>query len=120
MKKIFEQGEKMLADAFHFASVQINYARGGNVIAAGIRAKLGKTLFKAEDNYGVTIRMEQRDFIVRGEDLGVTPEVGDEIQYDRRRYLVTAPNNEPCWRWHTRQSHSQLRIHAKDNGEIHE
>lgn len=108
----------MLAAAFEYAAVSIDYCHDSNVVS-GIKAKLGKTLFRAEDNEGITIRTEQRDFIVRAIDIpGITPEVGDEIRFDGKRYLVTAPNNEPCWKWHTRQSHTQIRIHAKYNGEI--
>lgn len=118
MTNLFSAGEAMLAAAFEYGAVGIDYCHGSSV-SSGIKAKLGKTLFRAEDNDGVTIRTEQRDFIVRAADIeGITPEVGDEIRFDGKRYMVTAPNNEPCWKWHTRQSHTQIRIHAKYNGEI--
>lgn len=115
---MFEKGESMLAAAFDYAAVKIDYIKNGNIVSRQIPAKLGKTLFRAEDSFGVTIRTEQRDFIVRSKDLDVTPEVGDEIHYDGKIYLVTAPNGEPCWSWHTRQSHTQKRIHTKYNGEL--
>lgn len=106
----------MLDQAFLYASRPVTYLRNGTVVAENIPAKLGKTLFRAENNYGVTIRIERRDFIVRTSDVPVTPEVGDEILFDGRRYTVTAPNEEPCWKYHTRQSHTQIRIHAEYNG----
>lgn len=108
----------MQAAAFQYAAVKISYYRNAVAQATDIPAKLGSTLFRAENRYGVTTREEQRDFIVLASDLAVTPEVGDEIQYSGKRYSVTAPNNEPCWKWHTRTSHTQKRIHAKYNGEI--
>jgi len=118
MASIFEKGEAMQAAAFGYAAVSISYYRNGGAIAADIPAKLGRTLFRAENQFGVTVRTEQRDFIIRAADLDITPEVGDEIRYDGKTYSVSAPNGEPCWKWHTRTSHSQMRIHAKFNGEI--
>ena len=118
MPTIFDSGDKMMDAAFSFGAVQIDYVRENKVVASAIPAKLGKTIFRAENNYGVTIRSEQRDFIVRSSDLDITPEVGDEIHFDGMKYSVTAPNDEPCWKWHTRQTHSQKRIHTKCYGEI--
>lgn len=118
MPNIFEKGEAMQEAAFRYGAVSIDYFRNGSALASGIPAKLGRTLFRAENNFGVTIRTEQRDFIVRTSDLAATPEVGDEIRYDGRKYSVCAPNDEPCWKWHTRINHSQKRIHAKYIGEI--
>lgn len=119
MRSIFETGEKLLAAAFSFAAVAIDYRRAGEIVAVSIPAKLGKTLFRV-DNYGVSVRIRQRDFIVRTADLAVTPEVGDEILFDGKIYSVTAPADEPCWQWHTRLSHDQRRIHAKFSGDNQE
>lgn len=118
MANIFEKGEAMQAAAFGYAAVAIDYYRGETAVASGIPAKLGRTLFRAENQFGVTIRTEQRDFLIRVSDLDITPEVGDEIHFDGKTYSVSAPNGEPCWKWHTRTSHSTMRIHAKYNGEI--
>ena len=121
MASIFEKGEAMQAAAFGYAAVLITYRRAGTVLAADIPAKLGKTLFRAENQFGVTIRTGQRDFIIRAADLtAMPPEVGDEILFDGKTYSVSAPNGEPCWKWHSRISHTQIRIHAKYNGEINE
>lgn len=117
---IFEKGEAMTAAAFGFAAVTVSYYQGDTAVAENVPAKLGSTLFRAEDRFGVTVRTEQRDFIFRTADLNVTPEVGDEIRFDGKRYSVSAPNGEPCWRWHTRQTHTQIRIHAKYSGEIND
>lgn len=118
MPNIFEKGEAMQAAAFDYAAVSIDYFRNGIALASKIPAKLGRTLFRAENTFGVTVRTEQRDFIVRTSDLAATPEVGDEIRFDGQKYSVSAPNDEPCWKWHSRNSHTEKRIHAKCNGEI--
>lgn len=110
----------MLNQMFATASQVVSYLRDGVTLASDIPAKLGRTLFRTDDLTGsVTIRYEQRDFIVRTSDLPNLdePKKGDEIVFDGKTYQVSAPDGEPCWRWHTRQSHSQLRIHAKYAGD---
>ena len=64
-----------------------------------IPATLGRTLFRAENEYGVTIRTEMRDFLIAAEDLPDDPERGDLILHAGLRYEVLAPNGEPVWRW---------------------
>lgn len=117
MNSLFAKGAALQKRMFEVAAVPIAYRRDGAAVAADIPAKLGRTLFRAENEYGITIRTEQRDFIVRAAELPIDePRIGDEIIFDGRRYLVTAPNGEPCWRWHSRLDHSELRIHAKEAG----
>lgn len=109
----------MLSDAmFEVFAVSVSYRRGEDMLASGILSKLGSTLFRADNNRGVTIRTEQRDFIVRTSDFvdNFEPQPGDEIIFDGKLYMVSAPNDEVCWRWHSRLDHSQLRIHAKYAG----
>lgn len=114
---LFDEAEKIFADNFSVLAKNISIRRNGTTIADQIPAKLGKTLFRTDYISGVTVRVEQRDFIVLFDDLnGNFPERGDEVIWDGQVYLVTAPEGEPCWKWHTRQSHSQLRIHAKNIG----
>lgn len=81
-----------------------------------IKASLGKTLFRAENEYGVTIRTESRDFLIAGSDLADDPERGDAILCDGRRYEVLAPNGEPVWRW-MGTSRLTRRIHTKEIGD---
>ncbi|MBQ9501673.1 MAG: hypothetical protein IJU70_05910 [Lentisphaeria bacterium] len=116
MGSIFEQGEAMMREAFSYASRTVDYCRAGSVLARGIPAKLGRTLFRYETPSGMTIRIEQRDFILRYSDLGIEPETGDEVVFDGEIFVVSAPNNEPCWRWHTRTARAEIRIHAKSAG----
>ena len=116
---IFDAGEKLIEQMFEIATKPCNYLRGGEVIARDIPAKLGRTLAKVDDlATGISIRFEMRDFILRVEDLPDIgePQKGDEIVFEHGIYIVTAPDGEPCWRWHTRQSHTQIRIHAKYAG----
>ena len=59
-------------------SVPIVYQRrDGETL--NIPATLGRTLFRAENEYGVTIRTETRDFLIAAEDLPDDPERGDLI-----------------------------------------
>jgi len=81
------------------------------------KASLGKTLFRAEDQYGTTIRTESKDFLIAGSGLVHDPERGDSIIYDGRRYEVLAPNGEPVWKW-CGSYHRTRRIHTKDMGVI--
>ena len=98
---------------YDLSGCTITYRRGENTLAAEIPAKEGKTVFRYIDYSGITARTEQYDFIVREKDLKVLPETGDEIICNGNTYLVSAPNEEPCWRWHTQGLFSERRIHTK-------
>lgn len=80
-----------------------------------VNATVGKTLFRSENEYGVTIRTESRDFLIAGSDLPDDPVRGDRIVYDGRRYEVLAPNGEPVWRW-CGTYHWTRRVHTKEIG----
>lgn len=95
-------------------SVTITYKpKGGGSFE--IPATLGRTLFRTENQYGSTIRIESRDFLVAAADLPDDPERGDTIIYNGWRYEVLAPNAEPVWRW-SGAYHSTRRIHTKEIG----
>lgn len=112
---MLQAGNTMLDASFAMVGVPISYTRDSSTLASGILAKLGSTLFRADNSNGVTIRTESRDFILRASQLPAEfePVTGDEIIHDGFRYMVSAPNGEPCWRWHTRQNHSQIRVHTQ-------
>lgn len=123
MTNLFKKGETALNAMFECFAEPICYRRNGNVLAVAIPAKIGKTLFRTDDiATGVSMRFEERDFIVQCTEFpaNFTPAKGDEIVYDSRLYMVSAPDGEPCWRWHTRHSHITLRIHTKYIGKINE
>ena len=82
-----------------------------------ITATRGRTLFRAETDYGVTIRIHSTDFLISSSDLPITPGKGDEIVCDGVRYEVLAPNNEPVWRW-SGADNETLRIHTKAISEV--
>lgn len=84
--------------------------------AKNISATIGRTLFRAEDQYGVTVRIESRDFIISADDVDFTPVRGDVIVYNGKRYEVLAPNGEPVWRW-SGNGNCSRRIHTKEIGD---
>ena len=95
-------------------TVPVQYRRRSGQIVE-IPAALGRTLFRIEDEYGITIRTESRDFLIAASDLNVEPERGDQIIYAGVCYEVLAPNSEPCWRW-SDSFRQTLRIHTKEIG----
>jgi len=89
--------------------------KSGEVILLDV--SLGRTIFRAENEYGVTIRTESRDFLIATTNLPNTPERGDEIHFHNRRYEVLAPNGEPVWRW-SGACNLKRRIHTKEIGDV--
>lgn len=97
-------------------SVPIEY-RSVDGSTVELTATVGRTLFRAETEYGSTIRVESRDFLVSAENLPGEPQSGDRIVHAGRVYEVLAPNGEPVWRWSGPQ-HVTRRIHTKEIGGI--
>ena len=92
--------------------VQYQFRSGGSV---ELTATVGRTLFRTEDQYGVTIRIESRDFLVSVDQMPREPQRGDRITHAGRVYEVLAPASEPVWRWSGPQ-HVTRRIHTKEIG----
>jgi hypothetical protein len=101
------------------ASREVTYARGAQSV--DLPATIGKTTFEVDDGYGVLVRHESRDFLVLAADLipgGVAalPQRGDRIRETQGDtvfvYEVTAPGNEPCWRY-SDPYRKTLRVHTK-------
>lgn len=115
---MLERAEATLAKRFEKESVPIKYRRGDESFA--LSATLGKTLFRTEDERGVSIHHESRDFIVRRADLNFTgnPEMGDEVIFIDRIFRVYAPNGEPCWKYRGRYSLDFIRIHTVATGRL--
>ena len=97
-----------------FLSVPVTYQKRG-CGPRSLTATLGRTLFRAENEYGVTVRIESRDFLIRASFLPREPQRGDRIIYAGREFEVLAPNSEPVWRWSGPQ-HITRRIHTKEIG----
>ena len=89
------------------------YRRGAD--ERSVKAVLGRTVFRSQNDYGAWVRTESRDFIVTAEQLDIEPQAGDEIVYQGDVYEVLAPNGEPVWRWSDPQQ-TALRIHTKNTG----
>ena len=94
--------------------IEERFRNGGSV---ELTASVGRTLFRAENEYGVTVRIESRDFLVSAEALPGEPQSGDRIVHAGRVYEVLAPNGEPVWRWSGPQ-HVTRRIHTKEIGAV--
>lgn len=87
-----------------------------NVFKA-IPATLGRTLFKSNNEYGVSIISYGRDFIIELNAIPVEPQHGDTIHYNGKVYEVLAPNDEPVWRY-SGVNETSIRIHTKEVGEV--
>jgi len=110
---LLEQGAEWLrSQRDENLSTAVTYRRREGT-SKTVLATIGRTLFRAEDQYGVTIRVASKDFIVSRAALGFVPEKGDVIYHNRIAYEVLAPNGEPVWR--TADAGS-IRIHTKEVG----
>ena len=97
----------------------VTYIRGAENV--DVAATIGRTVFRLDKGYGVTERVETRDYLMLGTDLmlggtATLPKAGDrirEVEGDKAFiYEVMAPGNEPCWRWSDPYRRT-LRIHTK-------
>ena len=76
-----------------------------------VKATLGKTVFKIQNEFGVTY-IESPDFLVSVSALLDVPVKGDVIAVGDDEYEVLAPENEPVWRY-TDAYKTTYRIHTK-------
>lgn len=118
----------MMQGAMQWLSSQRDEHLSGNVIYQGldrtveIPATVGRTIFRTYSNNGAAIRTVSRDFLISAEALGFDgennePEHGDVIIYDGYRHELSAPANEPVWKW-TDGYHRTLRIHTTQLGKV--
>ncbi len=101
----------------------VTYARGEQSVE--LNATVGLTVFRLDDGTGGTIRVSQRDFLVRCSDLviggeEVLPQRGDRITETTNGktvvWEVMGPGGgEPDWRY-SLPDRSTLRIHVKEVG----
>ena len=82
-----------------------------------LEAVVGRTVFRAEDEYGMTVRTESRDFIVTAGQMPEEPLKGDSVVWEGTVYEVLAPDGEPVWRWSDAYRNAR-RIHTKEAGEL--
>lgn len=82
-----------------------------------VNATLGRTIFRAENDYGIVVDVVSRDFLVAASELPLEPERGDMVIYNGMGFEVLAPGGEPVWRWSGRRSLVR-RIHTKEIGRV--
>lgn len=98
------------------ASRPVLYRRGAQ--EATVQATIGRTLFRFDQDGGVTIRVETRDYLVAPGDLGALfpPQSGDQVDETvdgiTTTFEVTGPGGEPEWRW-SGPDRQRMRIHSK-------
>ena len=114
---LLEEGQHWLTSQRNaWLSVPVEYLRRDGE-RLRIHATLGKTLFKVENSYGITIHVYSRDFLIPTEVLPKDPKSGDRIYYDGIEYEVLAPQDEPVWRW-SGTTHELRRIHTQEIGKL--
>jgi len=105
----------------HLAA-EVVYRRGSDQVA--IKATVGKTEVEQTDEYGLTVKSEVVDFIVRPGDLVVNsvviePQPGDQVLLPRDDrtsdvYEVMPLGAEPCYQ--RIDAYQALRIHTRRIG----
>lgn len=117
MADLLQRGNTWLADTLRaHVSQTVTYWRCSKSVS--VAATVGQTLYQVEDQgTGIATQWESRDFLIKPALLviageTITPEVGDEIEFDGKRYQVLPPSGEK----HSRDSGPYgylLRIHTK-------
>lgn len=115
MDMLRQGAEWLSAQRQQHVATDVQYHRFGGGTSS-VKATLGKTVFRAENEFGVTVRVHSFDFIISSMELGFEPQRNDEIICDGKTYEVLAPNGEPCWRW-SGTSNNTYRIHTKEIGD---
>jgi hypothetical protein len=105
------------------ATSPVTYRRGDRVVE--LNATIGRTEFQQDDGYGIVVRSESRDYIVRASDLSLDgvptlPEVGDrieEIQCGETYVYEVLPigASQQHWRF-SDQFRQTIRIHTRQIG----
>ena len=120
MTDLLQKGSDWLEEKrTRHATETVCYVRGGQSVE--LSATVGKTTFEVDDGCGVLVRHESRDYLVLAADLKfddapTLPQRGDRVRETQGGtvfvYEVTAPGNEPCWRY-SDPYRKTLRIHTK-------
>lgn len=77
-----------------------------------VPATFGQTRYESASDYGMTTGAFLSDFLIRFNDLGFYPELGDRIHADGRQYEVMDLGQEGCWRWSDPYG-IRMRVHTK-------
>jgi len=114
---LLDRGAAWLArQALGCAGRSILYRRGDSAVQ--VVALVGQTPFRLVDEYGTSIRVVGRDYLIRAADLildglAVTPAAGDGIEDGAAVWVVAGPGGgEPEWRY-SDPGGVILRVHVK-------
>lgn len=121
MTDLIAQGESLLRRVRDtHATREVTYRRGDR--ERTLRAAVGRTLFRLDDQAGGTIRLRSRDYLIATDDLaargfGREPmrhdQVIDQVGGENRVYEVLGPGgDEPDWRWSGSDGRT-MRLHTK-------
>jgi hypothetical protein len=124
MTDLLEQGAAWLDGKRHcFLTRTVVYQRGESSVQ--VQATVGQTVFRIDDGYGGSVRVVQRDYLVRAADLVIAdqvalPQRGDRIRETQGEKVfvheVMGPGGgEPDWRY-SDPNRKTLRIHTKHVG----
>jgi len=97
-------------------SSPVTYRRGETELP--VNATLGRTEYEVEDESGLRIGAEVKDFLISDDELTSTfgePEAGDQIIADGIVYEVMSLAGQGHWRW-SGPHRITMRIHTKDIG----
>jgi hypothetical protein len=121
---LLEQSSVWLEDQREkFMSRTVIYQRPGSPApdTVEVTATIGQTVFAVDNGEGAALQVESRDYLIRAAHLvlgggPVLPRRGDRIREVEGPqvfvYEVTAPGNEPHWRYSDPYRRT-LRIHTK-------
>jgi len=102
----------------------VTYMRGTNSVV--IEVTVGRTSVEYEDDHGVRIRSEIRDYLIVPSDLilnsvEIEPEEGDKVidnnEGNTSTYVVMGTEYGQSWRW-TDRYHTLMRVHAREMSEV--
>lgn len=93
---IMSDGMQALADwRTDFMSEDIEYIGRDGTIA--MKARVGFSVAQELDEFNVTVETRLTDFVFK---VGqVTPQLGDVIIWQGRRYRLSSKSGAPCWRF---------------------
>jgi hypothetical protein len=113
MSDIFSEGAAWLeSQRTEFLTHSVTYTRGSSSIT--ISATSGKTAFRIVDEYGRSVIVFSKDFLVLVDDLTFgEPAVGDKITDDGRTFEVLSVAGEPHFKLSDYNGQT-YRIHAKE------
>jgi hypothetical protein len=120
MPDLLESSSAWLQSQRHrHLSRPVLYVRGAERVE--VAATVGQTVFRLDDGAGGILHSESRDYLIRAADLmlageRVTPRRGDQVRETDAGvtfvYEVTAPGDEPHWRY-SDPYRLTLRIHTQ-------